>query len=74
MPLLEMALERIPQQTRTVLEAFQRCISQADAERLAHLAAYAAQYSQSAKPAVKAAAVKLHKQVKAAFRPAGYQN
>ena len=74
MPLLEMALERIPEQTRTVLEAFHRCTCQADVELLARMATYAAQYMQAAKPAVKAAAVKLHKQVVAASRPAGHQN
>ena len=71
MPLLEMAFKRIPEQTRTVLEAFQRYIYQADAGRLARMEIYAAVYMQSAKPAVKAAAVKLHKRVMAASGPDG---
>jgi hypothetical protein len=72
MPLLEMALERIPEQTRTVLEAFQRCACQANAGWLARMASYADQSMQSAKPAVKAAALKLQKQVKAASGPEGH--
>jgi hypothetical protein len=74
MPLLENALERIPGQTRTVLEAFQRCACQADTVRLARLAAYASEYTHSTKPAVKAAAIKLDKQVRAGFGLAEHQS
>ncbi|MBU0591014.1 HEAT repeat domain-containing protein [Candidatus Micrarchaeota archaeon] len=62
-PLLEFALEKIPGQTKTILESFERILPVADTGMKNKILKYAKKYSNDKKASVKAKAIKLEKRV-----------